>query len=210
MFERIDMRLWGRTLIQCVGFAVAVWSVLRLPLRHYPTMAVFAVFLGLEILMYVVSTVQRPKKISGNGWAWAASLIIAVYPTLTPNLVRYPLHSSAALVVVGTGLQYVACVVEIVALWKLNRSFSQVPEANRLVTSGLYRYVRHPLYTAYFLGFGGFTLLVNQPLLWLAFVVFAGLEVVRAKAEERVLLETFPEYEGYMRHTGMFVPKQPA
>ena len=204
------MRFWGRTLIQCVGFAVAVWSVVRLPLRHYPTMAVFAVFLGLEILMYIVSTVQRPKKISGNGWAWIASLVIAVYPTLTPNLVRYPLHTPAPLVGIGTVLQYVACVVEIVALWKLNRSFSQVPEANRLVTTGLYRYVRHPLYTAYFLGFGGFTLLVNQPLLWLAFVVFAGLEVVRAKAEERVLLDTFPEYEGYMRHTGMFVPKRSA
>ena len=204
------MRFWGRTLIQCVGFAVAVWSAVRLPLRHYPTMAVFAVFLGLEILMYIVSTVQRPKKISGNGWAWIASLVIAVYPTLTPNLVRYPLHTPAPLVGIGTVLQYVACVVEIVALWKLNRSFSQVPEANRLVTTGLYRYVRHPLYTAYFLGFGGFTLLVNQPLLWLAFVVFAGLEVVRAKAEERVLLDTFPEYEGYMRHTGMFVPKRSA
>ena len=204
------MRFLGRTLIQCIGFAVALWSVLRLPLRQYPTMTVFAVFLGLEIAMYVVSTFQWPKKISGNGWAWAASLVIAVYPTLTPNLVRYPLHSSAALVVIGTGLQYVACIVEIVALWKLNRSFSQVPEANRLVTSGLYRYVRHPLYTAYFLGFGGFTLLVNQALLWLAFVVFVGLEVIRAKAEERVLSDTFVEYETYKRRTGMFLPRRPA
>ena len=118
------------------------------------------------------------------------------------------MHTPAPLVGIGTVLQYVACVVEIVALWKLNRSFSQVPEANRLVTTGLYRYVRHPLYTAYFLGFGGFTLIVNQPLLWLAFALFVGLEVIRAKAEERVLLDTFAEYEQYKRRTGMFLPRR--
>ena len=55
-----------------------VWSILRLPLRHYPYMAVF---LGLEIGMYVVLTGKRPK-IFGNGWV------------VTPFIRRSPRASS--------------------------------------------------------------------------------------------------------------------
>src|SRR6266567_672017 len=59
---------------------------------------------------------------------------------------RYELSPSAE--IVSTLLILVGTIAAVYVLSQLGRSFSVMAEARRLVTSGVYRIVRHPLYLA--------------------------------------------------------------
>lgn len=77
-----------------------------------------------------------------------------------------------------------------------------------LVTSGPYRWVRHPFYVAMFIGGAGGCLAIAN---WL-FVVLGGMLmgflVARTRIEEDKLIERFgDEYRDFMRRTGRFFPR---
>lgn len=205
--KKTSILFFWRECLQLIGMGMVIWLLVTLPLQTNPTLLVFAIFNGLEITMYAMTTLKKPLAITTNSSAWVASLLLAVYPAITPHLIQFPVHSTKTLYGIGVDMEYLAVVIEIVALSRLRTSFSQVPEANRLITSGLYRFVRHPLYTAYVIGFGGFAITVNELMIWGAYLVFVVAEMIRAKAEERVLIQVFPEYEAYRQRTGMFLPK---
>lgn len=91
----------------------------------------------------------------------------------------------------------------IVAMAQLGRSLAVLPGGDRLVTHGVYRYLRHPVYWAIVLTFAGLFLAVGSTygMIYLAGVVVP-LNVVRARFEERALLEKFGEsYRTYRRQT---------
>jgi protein-S-isoprenylcysteine O-methyltransferase Ste14 len=94
----------------------------------------------------------------------------------------------------------------------LGRNYSStlvVWEGHELVTEGVYRYIRHPIYGALWL-WG-----ISQPLLlqnWIAglagLVVFLPLYLLRVPREEALMLEHFGEaYRAYMGRTGRVVPR---
>ena len=100
--------------------------------------------------------------------------------------------------VVGLCLSAVAAVPWFVARWQLGASFSVRPEARRLVTSGLYSKLRHPVYVFGSLSwFGAVMALVGWQavIIWL---VVVPIQIVRARREERLLAETFgTEFAAY-------------
>ena len=83
-----------------------------------------------------------------------------------------------------------------------------VRKAHRLVTSGIYRYVRHPMYSAFWLwAFAQLLLLPN----WIAgpagLVGFGTLFFLRVGREERMMIETFgDDYRRYMDSTPRILP----
>jgi protein-S-isoprenylcysteine O-methyltransferase Ste14 len=83
-----------------------------------------------------------------------------------------------------------------------------VREKAYLVTSGPYRWVRHPLYTMGTLAYLGFALLAeNWFITILSLLVFVVL-ALRTPKEEAHLLEKFgDEYRTYMQQTGRYLPK---
>lgn len=85
----------------------------------------------------------------------------------------------------------------------------QLKTQHRLVTEGPYRYVRHPLYTALFLGYLGTQLALQSWTLVAWFPVFIASYVLFAREEENVMEQGFGEaYRIYRRQTGMFLPKR--
>lgn len=91
-------------------------------------------------------------------------------------------------------------------VWRLGKSFSIMPEARVLVTSGAYSKVRHPLYSVEIITIVGTALQFAQP--W-AFLIGAGVVVmlvIRTVYEERVLIEAYPEYVEYRARTKRFIP----
>jgi protein-S-isoprenylcysteine O-methyltransferase Ste14 len=74
-----------------------------------------------------------------------------------------------------------------------------------LVTHGIYRYVRHPIYTGDLLLLLGLELALNS---WLVLGVCIPLLIVlrQAMAEEALLAQAFPGYDAYRARTGRFLP----
>ena len=79
---------------------------------------------------------------------------------------------------------------------------------HKLVTSGPYRWVRHPLYTvgsSLFIAFG--MMADNWFIAALGVIAFIGM-AIRTPKEEANLIEKFgDEYRDYMKRTGRFFPK---
>ncbi|OFZ86324.1 MAG: hypothetical protein A3F74_07235 [Betaproteobacteria bacterium RIFCSPLOWO2_12_FULL_62_58] len=84
----------------------------------------------------------------------------------------------------------------------------QLKKAHRLITDGPYRYIRHPLYTALFLGYLGTALALQSWMLVAWFPAFVASYLLFAKEEEKVMESGFGEaYRAYRRQAGMFLPK---
>ena len=85
---------------------------------------------------------------------------------------------------------------------------SATRKEHKLVTSGPYRWVRHPLYTvgsSLFIAFG--MMADNWFIALLGILAFIGM-AIRTPKEEANLIEKFgDEYREYMKHTGRFLPR---
>lgn len=111
----------------------------------------------------------------------------------------------------GVGIGSI-CVLLIYWLFSSIRSGITPTSATRknhvLVTSGPYRWVRHPLYTvgaSLFIAFG--MMADNWFIIALGILTFT-LMAVRTPKEEANLIQKFgDEYREYMQHTGRFFPK---
>lgn len=81
-----------------------------------------------------------------------------------------------------------------------------VKQCGRLCTSGPYRLIRHPMYTAVILFLLG--LLVNEYTLvgLLVFVVVLVDLLVKINVEEKLLLAHYAEYKVYMKRTKRILP----
>lgn len=107
----------------------------------------------------------------------------------------------------GLIFSLLGCILSIVALWKLKNCFSLMVEVRRLVTTGMYKYIRHPLYFSELLHALGTVLLLLNSATLAIYIVFFVTEVIRAKFEERKFLETVPQYAAYKAKTGFLFPK---
>lgn len=94
----------------------------------------------------------------------------------------------------------------VVSLFYLGRSFSIVPQARKVVTSGPYAIVRHPLYLAEELAILGVFLQYSSALLLPLFFLHLTLQIQRIRYEEGVLQSVFPEYVSYAKRTACLLP----
>jgi protein-S-isoprenylcysteine O-methyltransferase Ste14 len=93
----------------------------------------------------------------------------------------------------------------------IGRNISQTVGTRRghqLVTTGMYRWVRHPLYSVGTLLFMSFALMAeNLFMVIIGIIGFILLWVRLPKEEENLIARFGDDYRDYMKRTGRFVPK---
>jgi len=91
-----------------------------------------------------------------------------------------------------------------IALWQLRRSFRVAPTPRRdgrLVTHGIYGFLRHPMYTSVVLVVLGLALVRPDALVLGSALVNLLFYLGKARYEEGLLLDHYPGYAAYRRRT---------
>ncbi len=181
---------------------VADRPVLREPAFDLDTALAFAAA-GYLILLIGTYVAKPPALSERRDWRAVAATVLAIdaLSLSTQQPVTQPDAGGVA-----AGLMLSGTLLAGWSVWTLGRSFSLLPQARALVTSGPYRFVRHPIYL------GG--LLITLGEVWLRFsplvvglnIVFVAAQIVRLRYEEELLGKTFPEYAEYRRSTSALIP----
>jgi protein-S-isoprenylcysteine O-methyltransferase Ste14 len=143
------------------------------------------------------------------------ALLACAYTGVGPRLhaaVADPSPLARVLQIAGAVLLGVAGALTLAAVAALGRSFRIGPRprpGTRMVSKGVYRHLRHPMYTSVVVVCIGLALL--RPTVAVAVCVLAiiAFYLVKARHEETLLAARYPDYPEYRRRTLGVIPLPP-
>jgi protein-S-isoprenylcysteine O-methyltransferase Ste14 len=120
------------------------------------------------------------------------------------------MREARALRLVGAGIFVIGLATAMSARIQLGRNWADIEDTplrpqQSVVERGIYRYIRHPIYTGDLLLLVGLELGLNSWLV-LAVAVLAVVVVRRTLAEEALLARRLPGYRSYCARTRRFIP----
>jgi len=114
------------------------------------------------------------------------------------------------MMVVGTTLIIVGLIITVIAQITLKKNYSgmlRIREDHQLITHGIYRYVRHPVYTGTLLRAFAIPIFTTSLLGLLFALTGIPLFIFRIGVEEKMLIKEFgDEYLEYRKATWKLVP----
>jgi protein-S-isoprenylcysteine O-methyltransferase Ste14 len=174
-------------------FAYLMWMILRE--RPIPIESLLLV-LELAVLAITMVTRRPAVRVTHNPLFWMLAFIATYWFFLTQTL--YEVGYRVAPREVSISVAVVGFAVSVWARLSLGRNIGFVPAERRIVTSGAYAYVRHPIYTGLFITIIALSMAsfswrnVALNLLWV------GLWIVKTLVEERFLKHSI-EYAAYAK-----------
>ena len=133
-------------------------------------------------------------------------LVLLAGPVGVVFLGRHEMPQRLGLAAAGILISLVGACGSLWALWHLKASFSIMAEARRPVTSGPYRYIRHPLYLGEALMMLGLCITIGTAVALLFWAALNALQLARARIEENKLSRQFEEYRAYCGRTRFILP----
>jgi protein-S-isoprenylcysteine O-methyltransferase Ste14 len=181
-------------------------------LTHAPIDSIQAIHIAMRLssatfmLLIAAAVVLRSRpSAKANGLEPRISALTGTF--LMYGVTLFPRRElSLSLEMMSTVLVLTGTVGAVVALSQLGRSFSLMAETRRLVTSGPYRFVRHPLYLTEEIAIVGLFLQFASASTVLLLAVQIAFQFRRIHNEELVLSASFPEYIVYRQHTARLIP----
>jgi protein-S-isoprenylcysteine O-methyltransferase len=186
-----------------------------LPLSIILAVIVIA-FLSMDF--YFLSRHDRNRKEGGRGWSWdytlfllGMGLFLILQPVVLPVI---GLHTDApwgmavqALGGIGVLLGFI---VHIWARQHLQHFYTERVEVqpdHKVINTGPYALMRHPIFTSFFfLAYG--VLLINPAVTTMLIVIYTVWTfTASAKEEEKALGESVPGYADYLKRTPRFLPR---
>ena len=192
--------IFGRRFADLLLFCVTSTELAILFLLTPTFTATDWVYVLQHFIVLVIALTRRPPKVRDYSIASSIAVGVAyVYPYAQVIFLRwspgYETWPTAGLILVT-----LAAGLSLVSLLTMGRLFGIRPALRGLVTSGPYRFIRHPIYLSYIIADVGYNLQEwNFPTLLLVLFGWASL-VCRIHAEERVLSQhaEWPAYVGFV------------
>lgn len=179
-------------------------------------------FWAMMVIYWAISAIGVKKNVTAERpwwrffWVRVVVIIIAVWfiNEVVPEsfwhgyrdwpVLSQPLAQALGVILCAAGIAF--------AIWArrhLGRNWSGTPrmkEGHELVTSGPYRFVRHPIYTGIIMAMLG-SAIVGGPGWLVAFVIFSVVFIFRVPKEEGFMMTLFPDqYPEYKKRTKALIP----
>ena len=163
-----------------------------------------------QLVMLLLWGLWRSKLVDANYSVLGivSSLIRVIFPYTWSAIGLYFFSSdqtAQALQGLGFLIQTGSQVIALWAVLTLRGSFSVLPEAREVVSSGPYRFVRHPIYVAYILTMFSRWIQVPSWFSFLGCAFLAAIFVISTALEEREL-ENLTGFTAYRDKVSRFVP----
>jgi protein-S-isoprenylcysteine O-methyltransferase Ste14 len=148
----------------------------------------------IQIVLMAAAYILMFKEQIGRGWL--ATRFVPASPTIGKF---------------GVAVTVVGIAFAIWARWHLGENWSAtvtLKEGHELISSGPYRYIRHPIYTGMLLAFVGTALALGEYRALISVCMVMVAFYIKAKKEELFLSQEFGEkFREHSRRTGMFLPR---
>jgi protein-S-isoprenylcysteine O-methyltransferase Ste14 len=135
--------------------------------------------------------------------------IFATLLLIAAMIVLYRLDALFSENFLTIALQIIALGIMAWARWSFGRRsfhFAAQPTSEKLITLGIYKYLRHPIYAAIWLfcwaGVAASFSVINAGLALLVLMCL----VIRIVCEEACLRRAFPDYQSYAQKTARLIP----
>ncbi len=176
---------------------------------------VYGIWLASEVLLNrLVHSSKKDKQNADKNtlaFIWLTVLISAVVASYISMNVDCPIGSITTVPYIGLLLIGLGIVLRFLVIQSLGHMFTvdvTIREGHQLKKDGIYKYLRHPSYSASYLSFIGFGLSLNN---WISLAIIAVAMFIaflrRIRVEEAVLIQQFgEEYISYSKHTKRLIP----
>ena len=127
---------------------------------------------------------------------------------LDPVFYHFTPHSYLKVVSIAIGI--LGLLIIGVALLQLNTHLSPFPSpktGSKLIQNGVYRYMRHPIYTGILCLFGSYAVYTGSVFKICVIGVLVILFYYKSSYEEKRLTQYFKAYPDYKRKAGRFFPR---
>jgi protein-S-isoprenylcysteine O-methyltransferase Ste14 len=141
--------------------------------------------------------------------AWLGTIVLLV-PRATPAILAKPFLPpvptvawfGVVLTALGLGIA-VAARITLAANWS---AAVEIKESHALIRSGVYRYVRHPIYSGILLALLGSAVALDRWRALLGLVLIFASLWIKSRHEENRLREVLPGYDAYAGETAALIP----
>ncbi|MEW5803943.1 MAG: isoprenylcysteine carboxylmethyltransferase family protein [bacterium] len=166
-----------------------------------------SIFMGIVVFSYIIRS--TPKKQAQGVLERFYPVFVVGFHLIGTSILSTNTKSNYVPTVYLIGLIFcvVGITLNIASLWQLKNSFSVMVEVRKLINTGAYRFIRHPLYTGELTHLLGVCMLFNNRFSYSFFIVVSIMQLSRAKLEERKLSMHLPEYRVYKQNTGFIFPR---
>jgi protein-S-isoprenylcysteine O-methyltransferase Ste14 len=188
---------------------------------------IFPIFYLIGLIVYSAIRVwyemkywqDRKSIFRTEGFITGLLIYLAPLAMLMPLLYMFTSWLDFANYDLPTWTGWVGTAIFALGLWLLWRSHAdlghnwsittEIKKEQTLTTNGVFKYIRHPMYAAYWLWGIAQALLIQNWIAGLTYLAFfIPLYLLRVPREERMMLEQFgEEYRLYINRTGRIIPR---
>jgi protein-S-isoprenylcysteine O-methyltransferase Ste14 len=112
--------------------------------------------------------------------------------------------------ILGLVLTFSGGCILLISMYQLKKHLSPFPSPksnSKLIKSGMFRFVRHPIYSAIICMAVGYCIYTQSLMRIFITMILVAFFYYKTRFEEKMLVNQFPEYQEYQKKIGRFIPR---